>query len=32
MDEQERQNRVGMLGRVRSVWLAGVLEESLHGG
>ena len=32
MDEQERQNRALMLGRVRSVWLAGVLEESLHGG
>ncbi len=32
MDEQERQNRAVMLGRVRSVWLAGVLEESLHGG
>ncbi len=32
MDEQERQNRAMMLERVRSVWLAGVLEESLHGG
>lgn len=32
MDEQERQNRAVMLERVRSVWLAGVLEESLHGG
>ncbi len=32
MDEQERQNRAIMLERVRSVWLAGVLEESLHGG
>jgi len=32
MDEQERQNRAVTLGRVRSVWLAGVLEESLHGG
>ena len=32
MDEQERQNRAVMLGRVRSVWLEGVLEESLHGG
>ena len=32
MDEQERQNRAVMLGRVRSVWLAGVLEGSLHGG
>jgi hypothetical protein len=32
MDEQERQNRAVMLARVRSVWLAGVLEESLHGG
>ena len=32
MDEQERQNRASMLGRVKTVWLQGVLEESLHGG
>ena len=32
MDEQERRNRAVMLSRVRSVWLEGVLEESLHGG
>ena len=32
MNEQERHNRAVMLRRVRSVWLEGVLEESLHGG
>lgn len=32
MNEQERHNRSVMLRRVRSVWLEGVLEESLHGG
>lgn len=32
MNEQERHNRNVMLRRVRSVWLQGVLEESLHGG
>lgn len=32
MDEQERQNRAVMLERVKTVWLQGVLEESLHGG
>ena len=32
MNEQERQNRAVMLERVRTVWLQGVLEESLHGG
>ena len=32
MNEQERHNRTVMLRRVRSVWLEGVLEESLHGG
>ncbi len=32
MNEQERQNRAVMLERVKTVWLQGVLEESLHGG
>lgn len=32
MNEQERHNRAVMLRRVRTVWLEGVLEESLHGG
>ena len=32
MNDQERHNRSVMLRRVRSVWLEGVLEESLHGG
>ncbi len=32
MNEQERHNRAVMLQRVRTVWLEGVLEESLHGG
>ena len=32
MNDQERHNRAVMLRRVRSVWLEGVLEESLHGG
>ena len=32
MNEQERHNRAVMLRRVKSVWLDGVLEESLHGG
>ena len=32
MNEQERHNRSVMLRRVRTVWLEGVLEESLHGG
>lgn len=32
MNDQERHNRTVMLQRVRTVWLEGVLEESLHGG
>jgi hypothetical protein len=32
MNDQERHNRAVMLRRVRTVWLEGVLEESLHGG
>ncbi len=32
MDEIERHNRAVMLQRVKSYWLQGVLEESLHGG
>ncbi|MCZ2113305.1 MAG: NACHT domain-containing protein [Anaerolineae bacterium] len=32
MNEQEYHNRTVMLRRVRTVWLEGVLEESLHGG
>ncbi len=32
MNDQERHNRTVMLRRVKTVWLDGVLEESLHGG
>lgn len=32
MNDQERHNRTVMLRRIRTVWLEGVLEESLHGG
>lgn len=31
MDERERHNRNIMLQRVKSFWLVGVLQESLHG-
>lgn len=32
MNEVEKHNRAVMLNRVRTYWLKGVLEESLHGG
>jgi hypothetical protein len=32
MNEVERHNRGVMLNRVKTYWLKGVLEESLHGG
>ena len=32
MNEVEKHNRVVMLNRVKTYWLKGVLEESLHGG
>ena len=31
MDERERHNRTIMLQRVKTFWLVGVLQESLHG-
>ncbi len=32
MNEVEKHNRTVMLNRVKTYWLKGVLEESLHGG